>query len=1446
VLRHDGGTERGVPVTVELMGGGRRVQLASLSTGDQGEAVPRFRLPDWPDGAYQLQVTASPRGGDAPERIERTVKLEHSWRLMTSTDKPVYQPGQVIHMRGLALRRPDLKPVAGQLMSFSLTDPRGNVVFREGRPTSRFGIGSADCPLAGELIEGNYHIDCRVGATTGRTTVEVSRYVLPRFKVALALDQPYYQPGQTIKGRVQADYVFGKPVIDGTVTIALEATDVAPRTLRKLELRTDGAGAAAFEIPLPATLIGREQDGGHARVAVTATVKDLAGQTQGRTEARVVASHPIRIELIPEAGTLVPNLPNTIHVLTTTLDGRPVPARLAVSGLDYELRTGTLGVASFEVTPQSNTMSWTIQATDDQGRTGRRQVVLNAGAVAGDYLVRTDKAVYDGGEPVRVLVLAGGVEPVFLDVIKDGQTVLSDSVGVKQGRGERQIDLPPELFGTVVLHAYRYGTDGLPVQESRVIHIRPARALSIRMTTDRPEYRPGDRAALTFALTDEHGKPAPGAISLAAVDEAVFGVLDHRPGLEKTFFTLEQELLKPVYEIEDWTPDTAEAGDQARGASPTDRVGFEQALFARTARGPEGIFLEGESADEVAAPLTPRAGLLSLAAGSYPEKARKVESIRNDAMTTLGSAWAILVFTALAGGYLWFFLKVRTWGGKALFVVITIVLFGLLLPATQSAREAARRAEGLVFAAAAPGMRMPLSEPGGEGVEADPVRVRQNFPETLLWRPELITDDQGRARLDLDLADSITTWRVSMGAVSADGSLGGIQSSIRVFQPFFVDVDLPTALTRGDEIGLPVVVSNYLDKPQTVSLSLADAPWFDRLEETTERSLELKPNEVRSVHFRIRAKTVGHHEIQVTGRGRETLAQRSPGVADAVRRPIEVVPDGRRVERLASGMLERPAELELTAPEHAIPGSVQAIVKIYPSSFSQLVEGLDAIFQRPYGCFEQTSSTTYPNVLALDYLRQTGKSVPQVEAKARQYIHLGYQRLLSFEVGGGGFDWFGHPPANRTLTAYGLMEFQDMAKVHDVDPNLIARTRRWLLDQRKPDGSWEPEQHMLHEDPTGARGGQTSARLGTTAYIAWSVFSGRPDPQARSTMAYLQSGADASREDPYILGLIANAMLAIDPSGTAAQPALDRLESLQQTSNDGKHGWWGPPDSASFARRTMFHGAGESRRIETTAVAVLAMRQAGRSPESVRKALAWLVARKDGQGTWGSTQATVLALKALLAGTGKPLGGDKPRRIAILLDGEMVQELGIAADQSDVLRQVDLSGRIAAATGTHRLTIEDRSGTDSGYQVVFRYHEPETVDHPGASAEPLSIRLDYDRTTIALDETVTVVASVANNRPEPAPMVILDLPIPAGFAIDADELAGLVKAGSIAKFQVTARSAIVYLRDLKPGGPLTLRYHLRATMPVKLTVPPARAYEYYDPSRQGASSTVRLLVGAKT
>ena len=110
-------------------------------------------------------------------------------------------------------------------------------------------------------------------------------------------------------------------------------------------------------------------------------------------------------------------------------------------------------------------------------------------------------------------------------------------------------------------------------------------------------------------------------------------------------------------------------------------------------------------------------------------------------------------------------------------------------------------------------------------------------------------------------------------------------------------------------------------------------------------------------------------------------------------------------------------------PPGVIEGSLRATVRIHPSSFSQLVEGLDAIFQRPYGCFEQTSTSNYPNLLILDYLKESDQAQPDVQRRARDLLANGYQKLVSFECRDPGqnrqqgYEWFGGtaPPHEVTM-----------------------------------------------------------------------------------------------------------------------------------------------------------------------------------------------------------------------------------------------------------------------------------------------------------------------------------------------------------------------------------------------------------------------------------------------
>jgi len=224
------------------------------------------------------------------------------------------------------------------------------------------------------------------------------------------------------------------------------------------------------------------------------------------------------------------------------------------------------------------------------------------------------------------------------------------------------------------------------------------------------------------------------------------------------------------------------------------------------------------------------------------------------------------------------------------------------------------------------------------------LRLLIGFRQTdkVLWQPALITDEQGRAELPLNFADSITTWRLTASANSRGGALGGLTTPLRVFQDFFVDLDLPIALTQNDEVAFPVAVYNYLKTPQTVRLDLQVEPWFDLIDPAgPTRSLDLKPGDVVGVKFRIKAKKIGQQPLTVKATGSQ--------MSDAIKRSVEVVPDGKKVEEVVSDKLAGKVKQTLTIPENAVPDASKLIVKLYPGVFSQVLEGTEGMLRMPGG-----------------------------------------------------------------------------------------------------------------------------------------------------------------------------------------------------------------------------------------------------------------------------------------------------------------------------------------------------------------------------------------------------------------------------------------------------------------------------------------------------------------
>ncbi|MCP5097497.1 MAG: alpha-2-macroglobulin, partial [Chloroflexi bacterium] len=211
-------------------------------------------------------------------------------------DKPLYQPGQLIHLRALALSTFDLTPAAVQELQISIADGKGNTVFRETLTTSGYGVTATDFQLASEVNTGPYKITAQLGNTTSEKTVTVENYVLPKFDVELVTEKPFYQPGEMVRGTLSANYFFGKEVSDSEVLLEGFTFDFERIDQFVLQGETDSQGNYTFEFQLPDYVVGTELDGGLGSFYLQAAVTDQTNHTESSSMAFPVAGSSIVIE----------------------------------------------------------------------------------------------------------------------------------------------------------------------------------------------------------------------------------------------------------------------------------------------------------------------------------------------------------------------------------------------------------------------------------------------------------------------------------------------------------------------------------------------------------------------------------------------------------------------------------------------------------------------------------------------------------------------------------------------------------------------------------------------------------------------------------------------------------------------------------------------------------------------------------------------------------------------------------------------------------------------------------------------------------------------------------------------------------------------------------------------------------------------------------------------
>ena len=281
---------------------------------------------------------------------------------------------------------------------------------------------------------------------TAEIALNVERYVLPKFKVAVEFSENGkkqkrgYQPGDHVTGTVRANYFFGKPVDNAELSMKASTMDVSIFEVASARGKTDADGAYHFDLTLPKYFAGRPLSHGAARVLIEATVKDSASHSETRGQPITVSDSPLLITAIPEGGTLVPNLENEVFVLTSYPDGTPAKADVTLrSGVnsDQHATTDDGGVAIIAIKAKAGVDTLQIEAKDQEGNQASTKIDLQAREGEDQILLRTERAVYRAGESIQLKVFSTKERgAAYVDIVKEGQTVLTRDLDLENGQAE--------------------------------------------------------------------------------------------------------------------------------------------------------------------------------------------------------------------------------------------------------------------------------------------------------------------------------------------------------------------------------------------------------------------------------------------------------------------------------------------------------------------------------------------------------------------------------------------------------------------------------------------------------------------------------------------------------------------------------------------------------------------------------------------------------------------------------------------------------------------------------------------------------------------------------------------------------------------------------------------------------------------------------------------------
>lgn len=752
---------------------------------------------------------------------------------------------------------------------------------------------------------------------------------------------------------------------------------------------------------------------------------------------------------------------------------------------------------------------------------------------------------------------------------------------------------------------------------------------------------------------------------------------------------------------------------------------------------------------------------------------------------------------------------------------------------TTSASVVSSRQVAMLPLMARSALNLTLLQPGlgakPKEEEIDTPRVRQYFPETLLWRPEIVVGADGRAKIDFRMADSITTWKMYTIASTKDGRIGFAEKSVTAFQSFFVDLDPPKFLTVGDEIHLPSQVRNYTDKKQTVNVTMTAADWFTPLASLTQKT-EVNAGDASNAVF-------GFKTTRPIKAGPQRVTAIAQQDSDAIERPVTVRPDGREIVRTETAAINGSGKLNLTFPSETLPNSRSAEIKIYPNVMAHVSESVEGMLQRPYGCGEQTISSTYPSVMILNLVAANkAKIAADKFAKAKKYAQTGYDRIIGYQTASGGFSYWGQNDSpNVSLTAYALRFLNDVSNHVVVDPEIERKARLWLISQQRKDGGWR-DIYSWERDANELQASDTVTTAFVVRVLTMTAMSNDvnevAEPRRKAIMAALDLLGQrvAEFEDPYSMALFGIA--AFDNGKVdVAQAVAQRLTSKTLSDRDGTY--W------DLISNTAFNGWGRTGRIETTALVAQLLLRLDANDANAARAIGTLIRSKDRYGVWYSTQTTVNVLDTLLA-TMKNSTSGVDQTIDVTVNGGTIKGIKI---ESDTIEQLSIEISKFISNGENEIEITSSSRSMLLTQLVSTHYVPwnQGEDLTRQVDNVRAVELDHkcNKLTPAIMETVTCSVKAERVGYQGTGMLLAEIGIPPGADVSRESLDNaMVGNWRLSKYEVLPDRIVLYMWAMPGGTKFTFSFKQRYGINAK--TPASVLYDYYNPDARAVVPPMRF------